>query len=140
MAPGPEIEHIADPIETQHFADQDWGNGEEPPSMPKETIVMGDFNSQPESDEYMRMVGEIDPCYGRVGHLDGFVDSWRAADDCTGDRITWLPDPPDRSPGHGLTLDYCFLAPELGDKVKRAWVDSSAEGSDHRPYWVELDF
>lgn len=132
-------EALIDPIEARHMADLDWGNGEAPPSMPKEAIVMGDFNSEPESDEYMRMVGEIDPCFGRVGHLDGFVDSWTAADDRSGDRITWLPDPPDRSPGHGLTLDYCFVGPELGHKVKRAWVDGSAEGSDHRPYWVELD-
>ena len=51
----------------------------------------------------------------------------------------WRPDPPERSPGHGLTLDYCLVSPELGHKVKRAWVDSSAQGSDHRPYWVELD-
>jgi exonuclease III len=50
-----------------------------------------------------------------------------------------LPDPPDRSPGHGLRLDYCFVDPHLGRKVKHAYVDSAAEGSDHRPYWVELD-
>ena len=87
----------------------------------------------------MRMVGEIDPLLGRVGHFDSFVDSWTAADDRSGDRITWWPDPPDRSPGHGLTLDYCLAGPELGHKVTRAWVDSSAEGSDHRPDWVELD-
>ena len=128
-----------DPIEVRHFAEQDWANGEAPPSMPKEAIIMGDFNSVPESDEYVRMVGNIDPCYGRVAHLDGFVDSWTAAKDRSGDHITWWPDPPDRSPGHGLRMDYCFVGPELGHKVKRAWVDSSAEGSDHRPYWVELD-
>ena len=132
-------EALIDPIEARHMADLDWSCGEAPPSMPKEAIVMGDFNSKPESAEYMRMVGEIDPFFRRVGHLDGFVDSWTAADDRPGDRITWLPDPPDRSPGHGLTLDYCFVDPELGHKVKRAWVDDAAEGSDHRPYWVELD-
>ena len=131
--------HI-DPSDPRHLADLDWGDGEAPPPMPKETIVLGDFNSEPESDEYKRMVGEIDPDFGRVGQLDGFVDSWTAAEDRCGDRITWLPDPPDRPPGHGLTLDYCFVGSELGPKVKRAWVDSSAEGSDHRPYWVELDF
>ncbi len=128
-----------DPIEVRHFAEQDWANGEAPPSMPKEAIMMGDFNSVPESDEYVRMVGNIDPCYGRVAHLDGFVDSWTVANDGSDDPITWWPDPPEPSPGHGLRLDYCFVGPELGHKVKRAWVDSSAEGSDHRPYWVELD-
>jgi len=130
---------LEDPIEVQHLADQYWSNGEALPPMPKETIVMGDFNSEPESDEYKQMVGTIDPCYGRVGHLDSFVDSWTVANERSGDRITWLPDPPDRSPGHGLRLDYCFVDPHLGRKVKHAYVDSSAEGSDHRPYWVELD-
>ena len=129
----------ADPIETQLCMDQDWSNGEVPPPMPTGAIVMGDFNSQPGSDEYTRMVGDIDPSYGRVEYLDGFVDSWTAADDQFGERITWLPNPPERSPGHGLTLDYCFVDAELGRKVKRAWVDNSVEGSDHRPYWVELD-
>ena len=129
----------ADPAEAQHFVDQNWSNSEMLPPMPTEAIMMGDFNSLPESKEYKRIVGDIDPCYGRVGHLDGFVDSWTVADNRSDERITWLPDPPDRTPGHGLTLDYCLVGPKLGRKVKRAWVDSAMEGSDHRPYWVELD-
>ncbi len=130
---------LDDPAEVQHLGDQNWTNDEALPPMPKETIVMGDFNSEPESDEYEQMVGAIDPSYGRVTHLDSFVDSWTAANERSGDCITWWPDPPDRSPGHGLRLDYCFVDPQLGRKVKHAYVDSAAEGSDHRPYWVELD-
>ena len=133
-------EALFDPSAARYMAELDWSNGEGPPSMPKETIVMGDFNSEPESDEYLRMVGEIDPDFGRVAHLDGFADSWTAADDRGGDRITWVPEPPGRPPGRGLTLDYCFVSAEMARKVKCAWVDSAAEGSDHRPYWVELDF
>jgi len=133
-------EAIVDPIEAQHLADLDWNNGENPPSMPKEAVVMGDFNSEPDSDEYERMVGKVDPCYGRVGHLDSFVDSWTTAKERSGDRITWWPDPPEREPGRGLRLDYCFFAPFLAQGIKRAWVDHAADGSDHRPYWVELDF
>ena len=38
---------LVDPIEARHMADLDWSNGEAAPSMPKETIVMGDFNSEP---------------------------------------------------------------------------------------------
>ncbi len=131
---------LADAVDAQLLADQNWSNGETLPPMPKETIVMGDFNSEPESDEYQQMVGNEDSCYGRVGHLDGFVDSWTVANDRTGDNNTWFPDPPDRSPGHGLRLDYCFVDPHLERKVTRAYVDSAAQGSDHRPYWVELDF
>ncbi len=36
-------------------------------------------------------------------------------------------------------LDYCFLTPGLARRVREAWVDAEAEGSDHRPVWVELD-
>ena len=61
------------------MASLNWNNGETPPVMPKETVVMGDFNNIPDSDEYDRMVGALDLCNGRVGHLDGFVDSWTCA-------------------------------------------------------------
>ena len=130
---------LADAAEAKLLVDQNWSNGEVVQPMPQETVMMGDFNSEPESLEYNRLVGEIDPCYGRVGHLDGFVDSWTAAKNQSGDPITWWPDPPDRLPGHGLRLDYCFLSPHLGHQVRRASVDSCAQGSDHRPYCVELD-
>ena len=119
----------------------EWSDGKPQPPMPDATIVMGDFNSEPESEEFQRMVGTFHPLYGHVDHLDGFVDSWTVAGERSGDDdcITWWPDPPGRSPGHGLRLDYCFVSPDLGHTVKRAWVDSYVEGSDHRPYWVELD-
>ena len=73
--------------------------------MPDATIVMGDFNSEPESEEFQRMVGTFHPLYGHVDHLDGFVDSWTVAGERSGDDdcITWWPDPPGRSPGHGLS-------------------------------------
>jgi endonuclease/exonuclease/phosphatase family metal-dependent hydrolase len=51
------------------MADLGWGKGGAPPSMPEETIAMDDFNSEPEDDEYMQIVGKIDPFSGRVGHF-----------------------------------------------------------------------
>jgi endonuclease/exonuclease/phosphatase family metal-dependent hydrolase len=121
------------------FIGFDWSGGEDQPPMPTETVVMGDFNSGPESEEYRRMVGTTDPFYGLVEHVDSFVDSWSAAQERSAEPATWYPDPPGRAPGHGLRLDYCFVDPHLGQMVRRAWVDHEANGSDHRPYWVELD-
>ncbi len=132
-------ESLTAAVEAKLLVDLNWSNGEAPPPTPQATVMMGDFNSEPESPEYTRLVGDIDPRNRRVGYLDGFVDSWSAAGDKSDDPITWWPDPPDRSPGHGLRLDYCFVSPHLGHQVRRASVDSSAQGSDHRPYWVELD-
>lgn len=119
-----------------------WTNGEPEPPVPVSTVVVGDFNSEPDSEEYSRMVGVHDPFYGRVGHLDAFVDSWNVTKKRTGDEAcyTWWPDPPGRPPNKPVRLDYCFLDPELGLKVENAWVDTEATGSDHNPYWVELDY
>ena len=46
---------------------------------------------------------------------------------------------PDRAPGHALRLDYCFASSGLASSVSRAWVDVDADGSDHKPCWVEID-
>lgn len=115
-----------------------WSLNEAPPPMPRNAVVMGDFNSLPESDEYTRMVGGLDHSYGRVGYLDSFVDSWDAARKRENDRITWYPGS-ERLPDDGMTLDYCFVTPGLADCIHRSWVDTSAKGSDHLPYWVETD-
>ena len=72
-------------------------------------------------------------------HADSFVDSCVVAKERAGDNaLSWWPDPPDRAPGYPVRLDYCFLSPEFSSKVKQAWVDREAIGSDHKPYWVEL--
>ncbi len=120
--------------------DQNWSNSESLPPMPIETIVMGDFNCEPDSEEYERMVGSIDPCHGRAGHLDSFVDSWEVAKSRSSDCITWWPDPVDRMPGYGLRIDYCFVDPTLSSKIEKVWVDQDDNGSDHRPLWMELNF
>lgn len=119
--------------------DLDWSNGETAPPMPKETVLMGDFNSTAQSDEYEKIVGKLDICYGRVSHLDGLVDSWEVAKQRSGECITWYPHPPELPPGHALRLDYCYVTSGLAKNVARAWVDHTAQGSDHLPYWIELD-
>jgi endonuclease/exonuclease/phosphatase family metal-dependent hydrolase len=127
-----------DPVEVKHMKELDWANGKPIPPTPNEAIVMGDFNLIPTSSEYEQITGKVDPCYGRVAHLDGFVDTWDIAKTTGENRVTWLPDPPERAPGYGITLDYCFVSPHLARKVSRSWIDHDAIGSDHKPLWVEL--
>lgn len=99
-----------------------WTNDEPQPPVPTATVIMGDFNSEPDSEEFSRMVGADDPFYGRVGHLDAFVESWSVAKKRSGDEacFTWWPDPPGRPPNQPVRLDYCFLDPHLGQKFKHA--------------------
>jgi len=131
---------VDDPGEYQNYIDMDWSNGEDEPPMPGKTVVMGDFNMLPVSPEYSRFVGQIDFAYSaHVATADSFVDSWTVAKERgNDDASSWWPDPPGRLPDRPLRLDYCFLSPDCKSKVKRAWVDHEAIGSDHRPYWVEL--
>ncbi len=129
----------ADPIEAENFKHMDWSNGESIQPIPEHTLFMGDFNSVEESTEYIRFAGEIDPVYGRGMHSDDLSDSWSVAKEKIGEPVSWWPDPPHRAPGKALRLDYCFVSKGLASKVARAWVDVSADGSDHKPYWVEFD-
>ena len=128
-----------DPVEAKNFVQMNWSNGESNPPVPEHILFMGDFNSLEESPEYIRFAGEIDPVYGRGMHSDDLVDSWSVAKETIGQPTSWWPDPPDRAPGKALRLDYCFVSTGLASKVSRAWVDVDADGSDHKPYWVEFD-
>ena len=110
--------------------------------MPFDAIYLGDFNLDPihSKDQYERLVGPLDPDYGRVHYRDLLVDAWVAAGNEEGTGNTYpasdrYPKPPDR-----WYLDYCFVTPTLADKVKRAWIDNEAQGSDHQPVWFELEF
>ena len=120
------------------IGDSDWGLGEPEPPSPAEAIVMGDFNCEANGSEYELMSEDYDPQQGRVTYADSFVDSWVAAGNANKELITWTHDK--YASGHSESrLDYCFLTPRLSKKVTRAWVDKEANGSDHQPYWVELD-
>lgn len=127
------------PAEVENYESCDWDNGEAQPPAPEYTMFLGDFNSTPDSGEYLRFVGESDLLYGRGIHKGELVDTWEVAKEKVGDPLSWWPDPMDRAPGYPLRLDYCFISAELSSCVTKAWVDTEATGSDHKPYWVELN-
>ncbi|MFT5505067.1 MAG: endonuclease/exonuclease/phosphatase family metal-dependent hydrolase [Gammaproteobacteria bacterium] len=129
----------SNPAESEHINGLDWNNGEPALPIPAHTVFLGDFNCTPESREFNRFVDEPDPIFGYGVHSDSLVDSWLAARQTTGDPESWWPDPPDRLPGKPLRLDYCFISSPLASKINHCWVDNKAVGSDHRPYWIELD-
>ncbi len=105
-----------------------------------DTVNDADIIALQEVERYWKHSGMTDPCNRRVGHVDGFLDSWTLARGHSDDRISWFPDPPERAPGYPICLDYCFVSPHLSQKVEHVWVDQDQIGSDHKPYWVELDF
>lgn len=125
--------------EAENSTLMDWNNEEKPIPVPDHTLLLGDFNFTDNSTEYIRLLGEPDPAYGYGVNQGSFVDSWLVAEQSSKDSLTWWPDPPGHKPGRPLRIDYCFVNTELASSILRAWVDVDADGSDHRPYWLELD-
>ena len=112
----------------------EWSEGAAPP-MPREAVLMGDFNFAPTSPLYPRIVGPKSPIYGRMNNLDGFIDAWVAAGHDEAEGATC--DNPSHEFGH--RIDYCFVSATLAPRIKQAWIDEKASGSDHQPIWTELD-
>jgi endonuclease/exonuclease/phosphatase family metal-dependent hydrolase len=106
-----------------------------PPPMPVDAVLMGDFNFAPTSPLYSRIVGPLSPIYGRINTIGGFIDSWVAAGHREDEGATC------NNPRHefGHRIDYCFVSAGLVPRIKRAWIDEAAEGSDHQPIWTEID-
>lgn len=103
------------------------------PALPREAILMGDFNMEPDSPEYTRITGPVSPYGGRITNPHGFVDAWVAAGNAESDGVTADID------GRDVRLDYCFVSASLRDAISTARIDADAAGSDHQPLWVEID-
>ncbi|MEB2845178.1 endonuclease [Rhizobiales bacterium RZME27] len=104
--------------------------------LPQDFVVMGDFNMEPETPEYIAMVGHADHFYGRSLRANQPVDVLarfgRLAPDC----YSWIEPPEGPQKAH---LDYCFINHQLFPRVQDVFVDMDAKGSDHFPVWLEID-
>jgi len=115
---------------------RNWSNGEAEPDAPLAAIWMGDFNSEPDSVEYSRIVGR-NPYHAAAAYADAFVDAAVAAG--VDPSLLNSHERMLRGALQRRRLDYCFVGGTLADKVSRTWIDSSASGSDHLPVWTEMD-
>lgn len=117
---------------------QDWiaVGPEDLTGMPASALLMGDFNMRPNSPEYSLIVGDIDPCYGRLPELPLFSDALTLAGLPEGEGRTH-----DDSDAAGFQrIDHIFLSGDLAPALRRAWIDEAADGSDHQPVFAEIDF
>jgi endonuclease/exonuclease/phosphatase family metal-dependent hydrolase len=110
-----------------------WGDGVNDQTVPADAILMGDFNCQPDSDEYVCMTGPISDYGGRITSPSGFVDAWVVSEHDIKSGAT--------SDVNGVQarLDYCFVSSSLRHCISSCLVDKQAQGSDHQPVWVEID-
>ena len=104
------------------------------PALGSLAVLMGDFNAESDSAEYALLVGPPSDYGGtRVSSPAGFVDAWVASGHQEAAGVT------SDINGRPVRIDYCLVSGALGTRIRGAWIDDQAEGSDHQPMWTELD-
>jgi len=122
---------------TGHGADDLWAQDGAPPPMPKEFMLLGDFNLEHKDPEYKHIVRGPDN-KGKNNLIEqGFYDTWVISGHQVDEGITFSYDP-QSSEKSGMRVDYAFVDNLLKNHVKTARIDEDAQGSDHQPYWIEL--
>ncbi|MHA6687802.1 endonuclease/exonuclease/phosphatase family protein [Mesorhizobium sp. A556] len=114
---------------------RNWSNGGREPESPMAAVWMGDFNSEPGSTEYRRIVGDT-PYHRGAAYAGGFVDAAAVA----------------ATPASFYThvktiegvvrerrLDHCFVGGMLADRVRTVSADIGEVASDHFPLRVDID-
>jgi endonuclease/exonuclease/phosphatase family metal-dependent hydrolase len=120
--------------------DASWSEDEPMPVATPHAIFLGDFNTLPGSETYRLLAGHHELDYGRVSYVDEFVDSHALVpDDAAKTPYTYWTDEAERNNQAKQILDYCFVSTELAERVRHTRTDTGAKGSDHFPYWVEMD-
>ncbi len=39
-----------------------------------------------------------------------------------------------------MRIDFAFVGQTMEKRVLGAHIDGAAQGSDHQPYWIDLDY
>jgi len=95
-----------------------------------DTILCGDFNFEPHSDEYRAL---IDP---REAHP--LLDGWSIAYPGQAHPPTFrLYD--DTYGPEAVSCDFFFVSESLTDRVRQVKVDTLTQASDHQPVMIEID-
>lgn len=102
---------------------------------PEHAMLMGDFNFLPESPEYFAVCGESEEQFGRSVNANDFCDVSISESASAAENHTWFD--PDGKIG-SKRIDYCFASASLAGHTGKARVDATADGSDHRPVWIEI--
>ena len=116
-----------------------WEEDATPPPMPESFVLLGDFNLEAKDPEYDYLVGPRDGDLGRLSSKEEFIDTWVAAGNDEGDGATYVTDH-SSSDAQDMRIDYAFVDQTMETRVLGARIDETAQGSDHQPYWVDLDY
>ena len=111
---------------------RNWTESLPPPPFPAATLWLGDFNMEPGSAEYLRLVGQT-PYHPGALYADRLVDAVAL----TGTRLH-THEKIIAGTRRLRQLDHAFVTPDLAPRIRRAWADTAEIASDHFPLWLDL--
>ncbi|NQU58244.1 MAG: endonuclease/exonuclease/phosphatase family protein [Rhodospirillales bacterium] len=114
-----------------------WKENAAPPPMPVEFVLLGDFNLEAKDPEYDHLAGPLEEGAGRLTCKDNYIDTWVATGHGENEGSTFLYDP-GASDSQGMRIDFAFVDQTMEKRVRGARIDGAAQGSDHQPYWIDL--
>jgi len=116
-----------------------WAEDATPPPMPQSFVLLGDFNTESKDPEYDHLVGPRDGGAGRISSSEDFIDTWVASGHEENEGSTYCVGPRSgKNPG--MRIDYAFVDETMKARILGTWIDKTAQGSDHQPYWINLDY
>jgi len=118
--------------------DKLWEEDSIPPPMPESFVLLGDFNLEYKNPGYDHLVGPMDGDLGRISPREEFIDTWVATGHEENEGGTFLDTSFDKI--REMRIDYAFVDESMQEQVLEARIDGQAQGSDHQPYWIELNY
>jgi endonuclease/exonuclease/phosphatase family metal-dependent hydrolase len=115
-----------------------WKEDANPPPMPEQFVLLGDFNLQAIDPEYDHLAGPMEEGTGRLAGKGYYIDTWVASGHGENEGSTFLYDPA-AGDGPDMRVDFAFVDRAIKNRILGARIDEQAQGSDHQPYWVDLD-
>ncbi len=107
---------------------EQWSQNQPAPPVPNSTLLLGDFNFEPDSEYYAAM---LDRLPGREGRL---IDGWLEGGGSKTDNATCV-----ENDGRLSRLDYLFVSENMRSKISEARVDQGTQASDHFPLYFIVE-
>lgn len=111
------------------------------PPRPRATLIVGDFNVEPDSPEYLRLLAPFDggAMSVRTGATPALADAWRTRHPTVPHPTTFKLFEKLRPNEPELHCDFVFADPSALARIAAIEVDAATQASDHQPVIVTLD-
>jgi len=105
-----------------------WSEDKPAPCIPRSSLLLGDFNFEPDSEQYAAMPEPL------AGQTLGLIDAWVASDDTDTKDYSCVEEG-----GHLSRLDYMFASGDLRTNIHSSSVNQDTRASDHFPVYFVVE-